>query len=226
MYGKYLILCSLIAAPLAAASAQAGPIATKSAEQITCELTGQCGDAAVEGELRDAPETRGMSVRRQGAASATTPARATPTTTQARNLTTPATTRTAPAARPAQRSTGLAAARPASAGSSNLSIGFVSGSSTLTSSGLAQAARLLQALKMPELASSRFIVGGHTDSVGSRELNLELSRKRAQALVDYLVANGVDRSRLDPQGYGFDRPLPGRSARDGANRRVEIVKVD
>lgn len=220
MHAKYLILCSLIAAPLATASAQAGPVATKSAEQITCELTGACADASTDVELRDAPDTRGFSVRRQGQAAQ--PARTTPAAPAAQRQ--GLASQAAPARRtPAPR---LAAARPAGGNASNLAIGFQSGSSTLTPAGTAQAARLVEALKSSDLAGSRFVVAGHTDSVGSRALNLELSRKRAQALVDYLVANGVDRSRLEPQGYGFDRPLPGRTARDGANRRVEIVKVD
>jgi outer membrane protein OmpA-like peptidoglycan-associated protein len=58
--------------------------------------------------------------------------------------------------------------------------------------------------------------------VGSRPFNLDLSRRRADALVDYLAQNGVDRSRLEAHGVGFDQPLPGLGSRAAANRRVEI----
>jgi OmpA-OmpF porin, OOP family len=69
-------------------------------------------------------------------------------------------------------------------------------------------------------------VGGHTDSVGGREYNIDLSKRRAEALVEFLVENGVERSRLQPEGYGFDKPVPGMGAKAAANRRVEIVKID
>jgi outer membrane protein OmpA-like peptidoglycan-associated protein len=68
-----------------------------------------------------------------------------------------------------------------------------------------------------------FTVEGHTDSSGGRALNATLSAMRARSVVDYLAEKGVDRSRLKARGLGFDRPLPGRSADDPANRRVEVV---
>ena len=68
-----------------------------------------------------------------------------------------------------------------------------------------------------------FTVEGHTDRSGSRALNAGLSQARATSVGEYLASKGVDRSRLAARGYGFDRPLPGRSATDPANRRVEVV---
>lgn len=68
-----------------------------------------------------------------------------------------------------------------------------------------------------------FTVEGHTDSSGGRALNARLSAARARSVVDYLAQQGVDRSRLKARGLGFDHPLPGRSAADPANRRVEVV---
>ena len=44
-------------------------------------------------------------------------------------------------------------------------------------------------------------------------------------MVDYLAAKGADKSRFAVAGYGFDKPLPGTSAGNGQNRRVEIVVV-
>jgi outer membrane protein OmpA-like peptidoglycan-associated protein len=80
-----------------------------------------------------------------------------------------------------------------------------------------------QALKTPQLSNKRFVIEGHTDSIGGRHYNLDLSRRRAQAVVEYLTSLGVDSSRLDVRGYGFDRPLDGRSAAAMENRRVEAV---
>ena len=45
-------------------------------------------------------------------------------------------------------------------------------------------------------------IASHTDSRGSDEYNLELSQKRAQAVVDYLVRKGIDKNRLIAKGYG------------------------
>ena len=76
----------------------------------------------------------------------------------------------------------------------------------------------------PSLAAARFAVGGHTNSIGSRESNIDLSQRRAQAVVDYMVSRGVERDHLSARGYGFDAPLPGVSPTAPANRRVAIVK--
>jgi outer membrane protein OmpA-like peptidoglycan-associated protein len=72
----------------------------------------------------------------------------------------------------------------------------------------------------------RVMVEGHTDSRGNREHNIELSQRRAESVVRFLVERGgVDASRLDARGYGPDRPqIPdARSRADLArNRRVEF----
>lgn len=67
-------------------------------------------------------------------------------------------------------------------------------------------------------------VYGHTDDVGSDEYNLELSKRRAEAVRDYLVQGGVNPAIISTEGYGKKRPLvPGTSAEARAkNRRVEI----
>ena len=77
----------------------------------------------------------------------------------------------------------------------------------------------------PSLSGMRFDVEGHTDAIGSRDYNIDLSRRRAQSVVEYLSSLGIDRSRLDPQGFGFDKPRAGTKPRDPRNRRVEFVKA-
>ena len=49
-------------------------------------------------------------------------------------------------------------------------------------------------------------MASHTDRVGSEKYNQGLSQRRAQSVVDYLIANGIPRERLKPTGYGESRP--------------------
>ena len=68
-------------------------------------------------------------------------------------------------------------------------------------------------------------VEGHTDNVGSRPYNLDLSKRRAQAIVDYLVNHGIDARRLESAGFGFDRPVASNDDPLGRakNRRTEFI---
>jgi outer membrane protein OmpA-like peptidoglycan-associated protein len=50
-------------------------------------------------------------------------------------------------------------------------------------------------------------LGSHTDSRGSDEYNLDLSQKRAQSCVDYLISKGIAKERISPKGYGESKPL-------------------
>ncbi len=110
---------------------------------------------------------------------------------------------------------------PASAAAGvDLQLNFMTNSAELTPGARASADRLAAAMMKPDRLSTRFMIEGHTDAVGSREANLDLSRRRAEAVVAFLAAKGVDTKRFEVAGYGFDRPLPGTSALNGANRRV------
>jgi OOP family OmpA-OmpF porin len=74
--------------------------------------------------------------------------------------------------------------------------------------------------------SIRVEIQGHTDSVGSSEYNMQLSQRRAQAVVDYLVQNyGIQLNRLVARGYGKTMPIAPNSTPEGRalNRRVEFV---
>lgn len=72
--------------------------------------------------------------------------------------------------------------------------------------------------------SYKLTIGGHTDSVGSRESNQRLSQKRADAVKFYLVNKGVDNSRVTAIGYGESAPVADNkySAGRKQNRRVEL----
>ncbi|MFW6051538.1 MAG: OmpA family protein [Myxococcota bacterium] len=75
----------------------------------------------------------------------------------------------------------------------------------------------------PELRRIR--VEGHTDPRGTEEYNLDLSRRRAESVVEYLVEEGgVDEDRLELEGYGFSRPIASNDTEEGMakNRRVEF----
>jgi peptidoglycan-associated lipoprotein len=68
-------------------------------------------------------------------------------------------------------------------------------------------------------------VEGHADERGTREYNLALGERRANAVVQYLVANGIAKSRIETISYGKERPVdPGHDEAAWAkNRRAELV---
>ena len=81
-------------------------------------------------------------------------------------------------------------------------------------------ARLME--KFPE---ANLEVQGHTDDKGTDEYNQQLSQKRAETVVGYLISKGIDRSRLRAVGYGRSMPVADNKKRHGRekNRRVEMV---
>jgi outer membrane protein OmpA-like peptidoglycan-associated protein len=73
--------------------------------------------------------------------------------------------------------------------------------------------------------SLHLAIGGYTDSTGGEEFNQTLSEKRAGAVQDYLVKQGLDPAILSAQGFGMSNPVADNSTAAGRqkNRRVEIV---
>lgn len=69
------------------------------------------------------------------------------------------------------------------------------------------------------------VLEGHADERGTREYNLALGERRAQAVADYLMLKGAAASQIDTVSYGEERPVAlGSTEADYAeNRRVEIV---
>jgi len=70
----------------------------------------------------------------------------------------------------------------------------------------------------------RIEIYAHTDNVGSDDYNLKLSQARAEAVLDYLVANGIQASRLTAKGFGSTKPIADNNTEQGRqkNRRVEF----
>ncbi len=215
---KKLLVCLVPALASGAAFAQAGPVAKVTSDQLVCQLSGDCGGSAVNAPDQDKPDSRGFSIaKRPGAAPVAAVAA-------------PSTKYVAPAARTAGNMAGrfhvVTPAPTGPVGRADLRISFVSGSAELTSGGKDLAQTFLTALRSPQLSGKRFLIAGHTDAVGSRAYNLDLSQRRAQSLVDYLAAQGINRSQFDLKGYGFDRPAMGNSPKSAGNRRVEVIVIN
>ena len=76
--------------------------------------------------------------------------------------------------------------------------------------------------KYPE---RRAVIEGYTDSVGSDAYNLDLSERRADAVRDFLLQNGVNPAQLTTRGYGKASPVASNATAEGRqqNRRVELI---
>lgn len=85
---------------------------------------------------------------------------------------------------------------------------------------------------MKNYPSLRIEIGSHADARGSDQYNLNLSQRRAESTLEYLVAQGIDRDRLIPKGYGEEVPLNDcvrpnmcTEAQYAINRRSEFTEV-
>jgi outer membrane protein OmpA-like peptidoglycan-associated protein len=69
---------------------------------------------------------------------------------------------------------------------------------------------------------------GHTDNTGEEDFNRRLSKDRAQAVADFLMANGISNDRILVQGFGADQPIASNEDELGRarNRRVEVRVID
>ena len=115
--------------------------------------------------------------------------------------------------------------RKADAGSKVVlkNIFFDTGKSDLRTESLAELQRIKELLEdNPGLVVQ---INGHTDNVGNATMNKILSKKRAESVVNYLIAQGIADSRLSSKGYGEERPLVSNDDEaEGReiNRRTEI----
>jgi OmpA-OmpF porin, OOP family len=94
---------------------------------------------------------------------------------------------------------------------------------TLTPGAMHSLTTLVTFLK--EHPERRVTIEGYTDSTGSEAYNLVLSQRRAEAVRNFLIQNGVEISRLTATGYGEASPIAPNTTEAGRlqNRRVEVV---
>jgi outer membrane protein OmpA-like peptidoglycan-associated protein len=103
---------------------------------------------------------------------------------------------------------------------------FATGKSELTEESKASLKEVAASLAArPDV---RVEVQGHTDNTGSRKVNARLSTARAQAVEQFLEANGVSPAQVTAKGYGSEQPIASNKTKDGRaqNRRVELVQTN
>ena len=81
---------------------------------------------------------------------------------------------------------------------------------------------------LSDIPNLKIEISGHTDNVGSESFNELLSKRRADAVVNFLVAKGVDKKRLSAKGYGQSRPVGSNYTDEGRaqNRRTEFEIIE
>ena len=104
---------------------------------------------------------------------------------------------------------------------------FDTGSAQIRKESQKQINEIVAALKAAEIEKATVRIEGHTDSTGDPRYNLKLSYKRAQAVYEYLVKNGITQNRLSYTGKGDTESLADNTTDKGRriNRRVDFVRV-
>ena len=101
-------------------------------------------------------------------------------------------------------------------------INFAFNSAVIPPAHFAQLDRVAELLSQEPALS--LAVEGHTDALGSSDYNIDLSRRRAMAVVRYLFDHGVEPNRLMAVGKGKTEPLVA-DPMDGRNRRVQFLRL-
>lgn len=135
-----------------------------------------------------------------------------------------------PAAQPSMPPPAVAGGTTAPAGMAAVSItvNFATASFAITPQAAATLGSLGRALASPELRPYRFRIEGHTDAEGDAGMNMNLSRKRAEAVREFLLRNfPVAPNRLIAVGFGESQllvPTPD-GVPEARNRRVQVVNL-
>lgn len=111
-------------------------------------------------------------------------------------------------------------------GKSILYINFDVDKSNVTADGKEVIDQIAGALKKEPLL--KIAIEGHTDNTGDAAHNKKLSNDRANTVLNALVSNGIEKTRLSAKGFGAERPLVANDSEDNKakNRRVELIKVN
>ncbi len=109
----------------------------------------------------------------------------------------------------------------------NIKVYFEFDSAILKPEALGVLDSLGEALTYGDLNSYRFELAGHTDAVGSDTYNQQLSERRAEAVLNYLVSSfGIDPRRIDTMGYGESQLLNAQDPEGDVNRRVQVTRLN
>jgi outer membrane protein OmpA-like peptidoglycan-associated protein len=108
-----------------------------------------------------------------------------------------------------------------------LAVLFAFDSDDIAQMGRRQIEEIAKSMMGDDFRESRFLIEGHTDTIGEADYNMALSRRRAESVRSFLAGCGIEPSRLRVTYYGMSRPLiPSGSRQEQApNRRVEFVKL-
>ncbi len=111
-------------------------------------------------------------------------------------------------------------------GKSILYINFDVDKSNITADGKEVVAQISEALQKDE--NFKISIEGHTDNTGDAAHNKELSKARANSVMNALITDGIDKARLTAQGFGAEKPLVANDSEENKakNRRVELVKAN
>lgn len=109
-------------------------------------------------------------------------------------------------------------------GKAVLHINFETDKATLKSDGEQAVAEIVKTLKTDR--NLKIAINGYTDNVGSESHNLDLSKARANTVLNAISKAGIEKSRLTADGFGSKNPIADNSTEEGKaqNRRVELVK--
>jgi outer membrane protein OmpA-like peptidoglycan-associated protein len=109
------------------------------------------------------------------------------------------------------------------------SVFFVTGKAVLQNADKGQTDGRLDAIKeiIKNYPNAKFSIEGHTDNVGNAKANQKLSEARAKAVMDALVAKGVNPENLTYKGFGASKPVASNKTAKGRaeNRRTEVIHV-
>jgi len=106
-----------------------------------------------------------------------------------------------------------------------LNLEFKSGAATINENSYELLENIVEYMKKAE--NIELEISGHTDNVGEEEINKSLSLQRAKAVKNYMVENGISKSRIEVNGYGEKSPIATNDTEEGRrkNRRTEFKIV-
>ena len=220
---RLTVACGLAVAGLIFAHTAALAQSATTTDDIICKMSDTCGVAAApEGEQKAIGDEKMFSLQKKQ--QETGPEKM---FSLQKRPETPAAQKTQTATKAQAPRAAKKAAAPAASSSSQLTmqVNFTVGSAELTDGAKAELSKYVAAMQSPQLQAMTFVIEGHTDASGAYSKNMDLSQRRAQSVVDYLVSSGVSSARLKAEGFGPNRPLAGVSKRSPANRRVELVRA-